>query len=447
MKKRHKKKEGKPQSSLGQAPQLSRVEKRQEEHRAIKNSFLISLAITFVLLGLKSWVERSDFGRLFEQMTYDLLQLELLSTRRAQDVPIVLDISPIPLEPSKKGSDARPLTRRQSIQQIVEVIATKEKAPLDIGVDIDFSPTVDGYADPYDPTLFDFLLKKKADTNIPIFVGVHDSVALGPENWLRDRQFIDLAACIAVPIPEKGQSTMRMPEWIELNYSPSQGYTIKKRCPALGALLAHASVERMPTWAGLFVRSEFNRQESALTASEFLVDYSPLDELTSSKVEVGGPSDVVNLSVRNRMVLLGRATNTNDMFVVPGRHEKPYPGVFLHACAAYTLRHSRPLYYLTSIGRCSLDVLFSMMVFGSVLLFGLHLNKKSHEETGATALHSLLTFVVVLSLVVLAVRFVQVHHLMWDDFILVVCVLLAHSPLERAMGQSIRWLSKSFRRA
>jgi len=435
-----------PQFNAQQVSESFEVQKRQQERRAIINGFWISMTITFILLGLKSQVETSDFGRLFEQMTYDFLQHRLSSSVGTEDLPIVLDISYIHFDLSKTSSDARPVTHREPIQKIVDAIATKEKAPQAIGVDVDFSPTVDGYADPYDPTLFAFFLKKHIDTTIPIFVGVHDSVALGPEKWLRDSKFIDLAACIAVPNPEEGQSTRRMPEWIELDYSPSLDYTIKRRCFSLGARLVIASIKPLRAWQKLFVQAAFDRQEGALAAKEFLVDYSRLQDLNSSTIELNDKSNLNELNVKGKIVLLGRVKNTSDTFIVPGNPEKPYAGVFLHACAAYTLLHSRPLYYLTWLGRCSLDVLFSTIVFGTVLVLELKRNKKSRGEIHEFRLHSLLTFAAVLVLLVSTIGFVHRHHLMWDDFILVIGVLLAHSPLERATVTSCKWLTKFFRR-
>src|SRR5467141_1116552 len=122
MKSRHKEKGTGPRLRTEQILEPPGIEKHREESRTIKNSFWISLAITFVLLGLKTWVENSDVGRLFEQMTYDLLQLRLSSSLRAQDIPIVLDISSIPLDSSQKSPNASPLTRRQPIEDLVEAL-------------------------------------------------------------------------------------------------------------------------------------------------------------------------------------------------------------------------------------------------------------------------------------------------------------------------------------
>jgi len=153
---------------------------------------------------LKGLVEQTDFGRLVESMSYDLLQHHLLSTDSIKDSPVkILDISGIQMRPTL---GARPwlVTDRQPLRKIVKSLMAKQgaNAPKAIGLDVDFSPDVNGYAYPDDPALFnDFLTMNKS---IPIRVGVNGSLALGPKKWLVDPQYMDLASSVVVPNSESG---------------------------------------------------------------------------------------------------------------------------------------------------------------------------------------------------------------------------------------------------
>ena len=113
-------------------------------------------------------------------------------------------------------------------------------------------------------------------------------------------------------------------------------------------------------------------------SSEFLVDYSPLALLAGSAPDALNPDELAKADLRDKIVLLGRTKNTMDTFTVPGKPEQPYAGVFLHACAIYTLEN-RPLYRLTELGRIVIDFVFSLMIFGPSLLIRLSRHKQGKE--------------------------------------------------------------------
>ena len=403
----------------------------------------MGIAITLVLLGLKGLVQRTDFGRLVDQMSYDLLQHNLSSVKSAKDLNVmVLDISAIPMVTVPGIIQSQTVTSREPLLSIVESLVTKEHPPLAIGLDVDFSPDEYGYASPDDPNFFESLLQMRGKTQIPILVGVDKSLALGPQKWLIDPKYMGLASCIVVPTPEPGQSTRYMPEWLEVKYPATQEQQATMVvCPSMGSALAKASVAPVPWWAKYFAESTDLKNETSLSASEFLVDYSPLDVLNASAPHIRNSGDVAPIDVENKIVLIGRTRETDDTFPVPGRPEKSYAGVFLHACAAYTLLEKRPLYHLKEFGRIFIDLLFSAAIFGTVLLIRLRYARDSWEEFMEHRLQGFLTFAAVVLLVIGAVVFVRVSHLMWDDFLLVTIVLLFHSPVERTTGEFVHWLS------
>ena len=143
-----------------------------------------------------------------------------------------------------------------------------------------------------------------------------------------------------------------------------------------------------------------------------------------------------NLTLANKVVLLGRTRNTTDTFTVPGKPEKPYAGVFLHACAAYTLLE-RPLYRLKEPGRFLLDFVLSAAIFGFVLGVRWHPHSPHVDEFLEHRLPQLLALFVAVLLILCELWLVPRTHLMWDDFLLVAGVLLVHTPIERAAGKGI----------
>jgi CHASE2 domain-containing sensor protein len=444
---RHKKKKTKAQpaahSSVSQAPvEATRSERRRE----IVISFCMSIAFTVVLLGVKKLVEETDIGVRIEALSYDLLQLHLSPAKDLQVV--VLDISDIPMTPVL-GAHPGTVTDREPLRKIVESLTGKIDAnrPTAIGLDVDFSPDAHGYAHPDDPTLFEEFLRLEQQRKIPIRVGVNSSLALGPQKWLGDPKYNDLASCVVIPHAEKGHSAWYMPESIVVKYKAPSFGGIDEHCTAMGVALANAVVKPVPPGIGWFAETfrQIDDNEQVLK-SEFLVDYSPLEKLRSSAKEIYDSSaDVpINVDVGGKIVLLGRTQNTMDMFTVPGRPEQPYAGVFLHACAAYSLLQRR-LYRLTEPGRVALDILFSLAIFGPLLWWRLSLHKRGKEVVLGHRIPGLVSLLLALVLVVAAITLVRVTHLMWDDFLLVAIVLVVHTPIEEHTVEFGKWLAETFR--
>jgi CHASE2 domain-containing sensor protein len=443
---RHKKKTKSHPAVPSAVSQESVEAKRHERWREIWISFWMSIAITFVLLGVKKLVEKTDFGARVQALSYDLLQLHLTA---AENLPvIVLDISGIPMTPGL-GAHPEAVTDREPLRKIVESLTGKVggNAPKAIGLDVDFSPDSHGYAHPDDPALFDRFLILEKSKNIPIRVGVNSSLALGPQMWLRDPKYNDLASCVVVPNPEKGRSAWYMPQSLVVSYQAASFGGIEEHCTSMGVALANAVVNPVPSWMGWF--AETFRQidnDDRVTKSEFLVDYSPLERLRSSSKEIYDSSaDVpINVDVGGKLVLLGRTKNTMDMFTVPGRPEQPYPGVFLHACAAYSLLE-RPLLRLREPSLVTLDILFSLAIFGPLLWRRLSLHKQGKEVVLGHRIPGLLSLLVAIALVVVAISIVRSTHLMWDDFLLVAIVLVVHTPIEESTVEFGKWLTETLR--
>jgi CHASE2 domain-containing sensor protein len=422
---------------------------RARTHRALL-SFFVSVAFTLVLVALKTKFEGTFFGQQVEEMSYAVLQHHLTPPTADNLSVIVLDISGIPMTVASSLHPDK-VTDRTRLSKIVSSLISEDDKPMAIGLDVDFSPSAYGYADAADEQIFkDFLkIQNDNDNKLPIRVGVNSSLGLGPEKWLLNPDYLNLASCVVVPTPEKGQSTRYMPEALDVDYrTPMAPYNAGEtgHCPAMGFALVQASVPDVASWARPFLQSTVQKSGGPISKNEFLVDYSPLDLLSAAPPEIDLQTDLSNfksqhhLKLAKKVVLIGRTKNTSDTFTVPGRPETPYAGVFLHACAAYTLLE-RPLYQLKEGGRLLVDLALSLGIFGIVLAFRLRSRQPAAEAFFEHRLPELLAVTVAITVFALELWLVPITHFMWDDFILVSLVLLAHSPIEHTSRRACSWLA------
>jgi CHASE2 domain-containing sensor protein len=388
---------------------------------------------------MSAWIEDTDIGRRVESMTYDLLQQHLSSADLEKITPVVVDISGIQMRPTL-GLTPALVTDRVPLETLVGSLVNRPDRPSAIGLDVDFSPDSHGYADPEDPHLFTALLTDSQTRTIPILVGVNRSLALGPDNWLGESKYSSLASCVVVPNPDPRQSARYMPEWIDVQYAPMTSKP--KRCYSMGVALVRAIGKEPPSWRSWFAESYRGKPGETISGNEFLVDYSQLGNMVKTTVDALDSVQMARAPLKDKIVLLGRTKNTNDMFTVPGNPEKSYPGVYLHACAALSLLETRPLYSLTGVGRLLLDVAFSLLAVCPLFWIRWRGLKKGEEDFMERGSPELLSFGVTAGLVLIALAGVSWTHLMWDDFLLVAVALILHSPIERAVDKIGHWLQR-----
>jgi hypothetical protein len=118
---------------------------------------------------------------------------------------------------------------------------------------------------------------------------------------------------------------------------------------------------------------------------------------------------------------------------VPGRQD-PYPGIFLHASAAYTVIKA-PLFEVTNRGRVAIDVVFALAVLVAVLSIRLYYSR-TQERVATYRLQGLFTLLVVVVALLGGVWFVRFTRVMWDDFLLALAALIFHPSMERFLGAS-----------
>jgi CHASE2 domain-containing sensor protein len=411
---------------------------------------LVFIALVF---SIKLMVEHTTFGKQLELMSYNLLQLRL----RAHSTPVtIVDISELAPEEFDVDGQTGVATPRESLKEMMEAIA--EHSPKAIGVDIDFSPDENGYIHPRDPEFFQFCRELGEKKGIPVVLGVKRTLHKPSAEWLGDKSYEELAGSILVP-----KDSRRMLHLIKIEQETT-GET--EATPAPGKSMSVALAEAYGDTASgskqrglhasmigalerLGVIEEFSEKNPVpgLSLEDFLVDFSPLE--TIETIATIDPAVLRDPGQRQRfqgkIVLLGDAAlnEARDTFVVPGR-DQPVPGVFLHACAAYTLLKA-PLYEVTHRGRVIIDLLLSGVILLAIVLVRLsRRNETSHSSIQRW--QGFLTLAVVLIAIVGGVLFVRSTRVMWDDFFLALTALIFHPSIEKHVEGTGEWIMRHLRR-
>ena len=272
---------------------------------------------------------------------------------------------------------------------------------------------------------------------MPVFLGVKRTLGEPAGRWLGDERYASLAASIQVP-----EDTRRMVNLIraEQDTMPEERERRTTTIQSMSSRLASAwgQQKERPAQAlflrlGQLERISEKQLGDGLTVEDFLVDYSSLDSIETISATDGGPFKDGSRRDRifGKLVLIGDATlgKTNDIFPAPGRAMKVYPGVFLHACGAYTLIEGR-LYELTPTGRVMTDLLLSGLILGGLVLTGLFYRDQESRGRATHRLRGVLTLVMVLTAIVVGVVFVRITRIMWDDFVLALTLLVFHPSIE-----------------
>ena len=405
--------------------QASESYRQRSRFKHIVRDFFKGAFFIIVVLAIKLGVEHTSFGAHLEQLGYETLQHQL----SPDEMPVqIIDISDLEPEPFNVDGKTGVATPREPLQKMIDTMDKLERKPLAVGIDIDFAPGKDGYIHPRDPQFFQHCL----GLGVPVFLGIKRTHALPPELWLGSEEFEKLAASILIP----NRDTRKMPEIIQTSEEFKPGRT-------MGGALADTFQRSRNKIMNLLVRAglvELKSEEKFRQGGrheDFLVDYSPLETLMKQRLINFDPRDLRQNSrmLARKIVLAGDATvdKATDLVDVPGRPELgPVPGVYLHACAAYTLARA-PLYELRWQGRIIIDLLLSGGIFLAIMLIRLYYLNKTLKEVAAHRLQGLFTLLVIIGALVIGVTFVQTTRLMWDDFILVFAALVFHPSIERRL--------------
>jgi CHASE2 domain-containing sensor protein len=376
----------------------------------------LGLLVTFLLVGAKVCFEHTTRGHHLEQWTYNLLHSHLPYFDRAEELPVVIvDISKI------QGGRGDAPTPRGDLKRLLTAIAAEK--PSAIAIDVDFSPDGKGWITDDDPEFFDYCLELADETGVPVLLGIFRTKASPPDTWLGLPKFSRLA----VALMAREGDVSRAPRWVQLEGGDrlrALSWAIASAHePALpptnqcNSLVFECSEDRLP--------GTDSRPNEHLTVSDFLVNYSKLEELKRETLLTGSEQSVREFGerFRHRMVILGDALEFTDPFVVPG-HEQPVAGVYVHASAAYTLVQGA-LREFNHGFRIFLDVAIS--IFISASLFFARGGQKGSRRWRARSWILVSAVAVVLAAGVLLVRW---YNVMWLDFLLVGFALLLHPKVE-----------------
>lgn len=394
---------------------------------------VIGLITTIFLLAAKFVFELTDVERRMEAYGYEVLQSYLPPFTSRENMPVVVvDIGKL-----EGGTEEHP-TPRAKLKEIIGAIA--KESPKAIGVDVDFSPEENGgWQDDEDPEFFNYCLSI-TEKGVPVFLGVDRSLESPPNAWLGLERFKSLAAGMRFQFPD----TNRIILWVK----PAE---TSERIPSLSLALAKSYREDLLKPPALFAPmlediEDHNQQTETLAGSEFtysnaIVNYSNLEALESQSLSTISATSIGEHGTRfrNKLVLIGRMSNTDDKHIVVGRNTA-IPGILLQASATYTLAKS-PLFEFSSRARILIDLilpLFIMIVIAYVRYRNHHVNKYNWHGKVWKAI--IVTTALVFVGGIVLVRWAGI---IWFDFLVVIMALLLHPLIEKKVEAWLyRWIGR-----
>ena len=401
---------------------------------------LLGFAATAFLVGVKIFTERTSVGYRPDSLTFGLLRSTLPSLHPVQDLPVVVvDISKI------RETDGQ-IIDLNKLKEITAAIA--EQKPSAIAICVVLTPGSDDPASQAEAAqvtpeqnqayvdFLNFCLKLKEDTHVPIFISVGKRRTAGePRAWLGQENYQELAAT-ATTI--KGDKT-RLPIWIKAGPAAKMLFSLSA---SLSRSYAQPHLPGGISWALETTEEELpgvqRHPGATLEYADAPVNFGRLEAIrhdtlsTVSRISINEAGE----KFRRKMVLLGDATleKAVDVVEVPGQNG-PVPGVYLHACGAYTFARE-PLYEINLTARLMLDACLSLLVFG-----GLARLRDRHPDENETshARRPYASFVYIggIALLPAALLFVYWLSLLWLDFLLVALAVW----LQPTFDKLVSWLS------
>src|SRR5215813_4193689 len=395
----------------------------------VRRDVLKGILFIAVALAIKLAIEHTTFGKHLAVMDYNLLQTQLSK----EQVPFtIIDVSDLAQKDFVVSGEIVRATPRDPLKEMIKALA--DQRPKAIAIDIDFSPDQGRYILASDPEFFEFCQNVIKETGVPIILGIKRTIGDPAADWLGQERYQDLAASILVP-----RDTRRMASLIKVEEETAPGDrerrittvpTMSKRLAEIWGQQPDRPAHALLLKLGLVERFSEQHLAYGVSPEDFLVDYGFLESIETIKATNSEVLHDQHDRIFGKLVLIGDATlgKASDVFSVPGR-EQPSPGIFLHACGAYTLI-TAPLYELTHTGRVVIDVLLSAVILVMLILVGLFYRTTKAREKATHELRGILTLVTVVTAIVVGAVFVRVTRIMWDDFFLALILLVFHPSIE-----------------
>ncbi|HEV7682654.1 MAG TPA: CHASE2 domain-containing protein [Pyrinomonadaceae bacterium] len=401
---------------------------------SIGKSLLTGLLVTFLLLFVKCWAEHTALCQGIQRASYSWLQSELTPPNKSSELGIaIVDIRKLEYATVEVKGETFPVTPRKPLMELIEAIVAQK--PAAVGIDIDFSPNKFGYADLDDPKYFRQLLELREKTGIPIFLGVNRFQNKKPELWLGSPEFASLAANIDNP-----EDNRKMFAWTATDSSDQKGLTMST---ALKNAVSPAQAPTSKTTSWLVNQVTEGHTKRGLAAGEILVDFSVLDALRDNRLTTINPMVVKDQgrTLAGKIVLIGDGSlyEPQDNAIVPLLTERSaVPGIYLHACATYTLIKA-PLYELTGLARLLADFTLALVILLSVTSARIYMQNRSERFAEKRATYFFL-FVVTVVATLLGIVFLPHIRVMWDDFLFVIVALWIHPAVDGTLWQALSTL-------
>lgn len=394
--------------------------------------------LTLLLVGVKILAEHTSVRHRAELYTFDVLRA-VAPVVRSEELPVmVVDTSEI------KEKDGQ-IIDLAKLKEITAAVA--EQRPRAIAIALILNPKDKVIEDRNNSALpteaqareyYDFLefcLKLKSENKVPIFLGVGEVGSGGqPRDWLGQEKYKELAATSI-----HSEDTSRILVWLKagadaerlfsLSASLSRAYT-KPRLPNGISWAVETTGEGLP--------AAQQDLEEGVEYAEAPINYGKLEGIMQGRLLTSSGASVEDAGarLRHKVVLLGdgtfEAARASEVFTPPGRNEQ-FPGVYMHACAAYTFARE-PLYEIKLGVRLALDVCLSLLAFGCLALVrpclhgaeGLAASQRSVVLVCAAGAASLLA----------GVTLVYWLGLLWLDFMLVGLALCLRPAFAKALRRS-----------
>lgn len=400
------------------SPEQERTKRLRKLRRDFQSGIVVALA--FIALGLL--VEPTGIGQWIQRLTYH--QLHSNFPAKCEDV-VVADITRIPMRSRRPELDA--VTHRETMIEVLKAIL--KQGPKAVAIDMDLSPDGDRRIDEKDVELLEVCRSNR------ISVGVERSRDMSPAEWLGSEEYSELA----VNVKADRADNRLMP-------SSYRRTTNDEALPSLGWRLAGRFKEQdIELPRNLLFTSVIYESHKGMR-DEFLVDFSPIEQLVHDSVSVSTASEVYEMArpqgspFHDRAVIVGKGDLDNmleNSFVPPGS-EVAYPGVYSHACAANTLIQG-PLLQPTPLGRVLLDALAVVVMFG--IVFGVrYLYIRSPSELRSQRSYAVACVGAAVVVILAAFNLARSARFVWDGYPFVVSALLLHPFGERVVhGISKAW--------
>jgi CHASE2 domain-containing sensor protein len=405
---------------------------KNETHRRRKLYVELTYAaiVTALLFVISEIFVETDAGQHARTATYAFLQW-LSPQGWTTDLPItVLNIENL-------ASGYETPVNRERLLEIVHALSEVHAAA--IGIDIDFSPTANGFtASRDDPRFFDACIDIAQTT--PLYLGVFRTRGLSSEAWLGLPRYQSLAADLRGP-PHDPEKLIYMWEG-------------NAHLPSLGFALAHDYMrsrgQNLPVpshWVRPFI--EYDEDEtSALGEKEVglrLVNYGQALRMKLESVRATHFESIMDTyqSFEGKIVIIGDSPSggyrlIEDSFRTPNGDR--IPGVLFHASAAYTYA-LHPLWELKHWTRNALDLVLAVPFFLLVLVkysLGSNTQKESDVSEHWVSVELGLLLLCELLTLILGVTLLFELNVMWLEFLVAMIGLGLHPYLARKLEKGKR---------